>query len=191
MAETTNTANADIGAANAGHPAPVDGGGLSEGAGGDLENRQYVGFWARLGAALIDTIVVHLPVGLVMILLIYGTDIDAIPANVSVRDLPIFIAHGIVEIAFWRWKGATPGKMVIGAKIVDEKTGELPSVFQCIRRYAIFFIGVAAPAFTSNLLPIYSAVLASCVMVAISKKKQGLHDGLAGTVVIKVPKKQQ
>lgn len=171
-------------------------GGLPDGADGDDSGgRQYVGFWARVGAFIIDLIVVYLPVGTPVVLLIYGIDVfETDDPEDSPLDILIYISQAIATIAFWRWKGATPGKMIIGAKIVDDKTGELPSLLQCIKRYAIFLLVASVPVSSVPLLAVaLSAIMTvSCVWVAFDKKKQGLfHDKLAGTVVIKVNKKSK
>jgi len=62
--------------------------------------------------------------------------------------------------------------MAISAKIVDAKTGEQPSTAQFIGRYFAYFISV---------LPLCLGM----VWVAFDMRKQGWHDKLAGTVVVR------
>ena len=61
--------------------------------------------------------------------------------------------------------------MVIGAKIVDAKTGA-PSTGQLIGRYFGYYV---------SILPFFLGI----VWVGIDAKKQGFHDKLAGTVVVR------
>ena len=75
-------------------------------------------------------------------------------------------------IAFWHYRSATPGKMVIHARIVDARTGEPPSVGQLIGRYLGYFV---------STLPFFLGL----IWVGIDARKQGWHDKLARTVVIR------
>ena len=73
---------------------------------------------------------------------------------------------------FWkRWRGATPGKKLVHIKIVDAKTFKDITNTQAITRS----FGYLASTFS---------FLIGFLMVGIRKDKRGLHDLLAGTVVI-------
>jgi uncharacterized RDD family membrane protein YckC len=78
----------------------------------------------------------------------------------------------IVVIVFWLQKQATPGKMMLSLRIVDATTGNKPSTGQCMGRYFAYFVSV---------LPLCLGL----IWVAFDKKKQGWHDKLAGTVVVR------
>jgi uncharacterized RDD family membrane protein YckC len=56
-------------------------------------------------------------------------------------------------------------------KIVDAKTGADPSVTQCLLRFLGYFVSI----FT----------LLGFLAIATDSRKQGWHDKIAGTVVIK------
>lgn len=56
--------------------------------------------------------------------------------------------------------------------IVDEKTGGKPSTGQFVGRYLAYYI---------SMLPLFLGI----IWVGIDKRKQGWHDKLAGTVVLK------
>jgi len=90
--------------------------------------------------------------------------------------VPDFIVNWIfplvATVVFWVYKSATPGKMALKAKVVDARTGYTPTVKQSIIRYIGYYI---------SLLPIGLGFL----WVGWDKKKQGWHDKLAGTVVIR------
>lgn len=140
---------------------------------------QYVGFWARVGAAIIDSVI--LLVVLTPLLAVLGlspdikTDEEGLPligpeywTSVSVNQL---IAAGIV-IAFWLWKMATPGKMAIGAVIVDANTLAKPSAGTFVLRYLGYFV---------STIPLGLGLL----WVGWDPRKQGWHDKIASTVVVK------
>ena len=138
----------------------------------------YVGFWMRVVAAIIDTIAIGIVVWLVIRVL--GLEVNTDPStgmpnidadywqNLGANQL---LSAGAI-VAFWIWKGATPGKMVIGAVIVDAQTLDKPSTGQLIGRYLGYFL---------STLPLGLGLL----WVGFDKRKQGWHDKLAGTVVIK------
>lgn len=83
-----------------------------------------------------------------------------------------YIFPAIVVLVFWKYKSATPGKMVFGAKIIDAKTGETPSTGKLIGRYLAYYI---------SALPL----LLGMFWVGWDKRKQGWHDKLAGTLVVR------
>jgi uncharacterized RDD family membrane protein YckC len=131
---------------------------------------EYVGFWARVGASLIDTVlmvIVLVPIGRIFL------SGDAMlhwdnPANIMVNG----VLPAIAVVVFWIYRQATPGKMAIGAKIVDEKTLGKPSTGQLIGRYLAYYV---------STIPL----LLGLIWVGIDARKQGWHDKLAGTLVIR------
>lgn len=137
---------------------------------------RYVGFWPRVGAALIDSILILL-VTSPLLVAIYGLAYFEQDAEGSFIKGPAdfiisWFLPALISIAFWLRKQATPGKMAISAKVVDAKTGGTLSVGQSLLRYLGYFVA---------LLPLGLGIL----WVAFDARKQGWHDKLAGTVVIK------
>ena len=131
---------------------------------------QYVGFWARVGASLIDWVLMVIVLVPVVMILGIGYDWDDIysPKNIFVNG----VLPAVAVILFWIWRQATPGKMAIGAKIVDAKTGGKPSTGQFIGRYLCYYL-------SSLLLGL------GFIWVAFDSRKQGWHDKLAGTLVVR------
>ena len=137
---------------------------------------QYVGFWARVGAAVIDTILIVL-ITSPLLVSVYGWAYYGMDAKSSFVKGPAdfvisWILPAVVSIWFWLRKQATPGKMAISAKVVDAKTGATLTVRQSIGRYLGYFV---------STLPLGLGIF----WVAFDSRKQGWHDKLAGTVVIK------
>ena len=138
---------------------------------------EYVGFWARVGAALIDTFWVSVLLA-PLLLVLYGANYFSLEHLLSGEtDLKeTLISYGlpaVLIIAFWRRKLATPGKMVIGAQIVDARTLGKPTLGQLVIRYLGYFI---------STIPLGLGL----IWVAFDPRKQGWHDKLANTVVIRV-----
>ena len=72
----------------------------------------------------------------------------------------------------WIIIASTPGKLIFGAYIVDAKTLKRASTSQLIIRYLSYYV---------SLIPLGLGFL----WIAFDPRKQGWHDKLAGTVVIK------
>lgn len=136
---------------------------------------EYVGFWPRVGASLIDGLVVIL-VTYPLLYFVYGEAYFTVESDGPFRGLPDFIISMLLPFAgvvlFWLKRQATPGKMVVAARVVDAETGKTLTVGQAVGRYLGYI--VAALPFGLGLL-----------WVAFDRKKQGWHDKMAGTVVVR------
>jgi len=134
---------------------------------------EYAGFWLRVGAALIDTVLVSF-LTIPLVRMIYGDDdgMSGLMFRGTADILISFVLPAAAVIAFWVARGATPGKMAISAQVVDARTGGKPSTGQAIGRYLGYYV---------STIPFGLGLL----WVGIDPKKQGWHDKLAGTVVIR------
>lgn len=138
-----------------------------------VSDLEYAGFWLRVGAAAIDSALV----AVIIVPLMWwaygeryflGPDPLMGPADVLIR----YVLPAVLVIAFWLYKLATPGKMAISATIVDARTGRRPSAGQLVIRYFGYFV---------STLPLGLGL----IWVAFDSRKQGWHDKLAGTVVVR------
>ena len=138
-----------------------------------MEDLEYAGFWVRTGAALIDTILMVI-ITMPALTLIYGSRYWSSDSFLlGFWDLALnYILPAIAVILFWIYKSATPGKMSLKLSIVDAKTGGKPSTGKLVGRYFAYFI---------SMIPLFLGI----IWVGIDKRKQGLHDKLAGTVVVR------
>jgi len=134
---------------------------------------EYVGFWSRMLASMVDTVLLTLVIIPVMLAL-YG--------SAYWEDERLFKGYGgvlfewilpiIAVLIFWQVKQSTPGKMLIGAKIVDATTGENPQPAQLIVRYVGYYVSLLGFGL-------------GFIWIAFDKRKQGWHDKMAGTVVVR------
>jgi uncharacterized RDD family membrane protein YckC len=138
-----------------------------------MNEQEYAGFWIRTGAVIIDTILVLIII-LPTLTAIYGKDYWVSDSLIQgFWDMLFnFILPAIAVIFFWIYKSATPGKMATKLTIVDAKTGGKPSTGQFIGRYLGYYV---------SMIPFFLGF----IWVGIDKRKQGWHDKLAGTVVIR------
>ena len=133
----------------------------------------YAGFWIRIGATLIDAALLAV-IAYPILLSAYGWEYFESESLIHgpLDFLVSWVFPAIAVITFWIFKSATPGKMAIGARIVDARTAERPSNAQFIGRYFAYFV---------SALPIGLGI----VWVGFDARKQGWHDKLAGTVVVR------
>ena len=134
---------------------------------------EYVGFWPRVGAAIIDTVLV-LFITLPLLTAIYGSSYWT--SDKFIQGPADFLISWVLPAAayVWLWvaRGQTPGKMAIGAQIVDAQSGELISIGKAVGRYLSYFISAIG-------------LCIGYIWVGLDPKKQGWHDHIAGTVVIR------
>ena len=143
-----------------------------------MNEQEYAGFWIRTGAAIMDTILMLIIITPI-VTAIYGTDywLNESFVNGFWDVILNYIFPAIAVIVFWVYKSATPGKMATRLTIVDAKTGGKPSTGQFIGRYLGYYV---------SMIPLFLGI----IWVGIDKRKQGWHDKLAGTVVIKSNKSE-
>lgn len=134
---------------------------------------EYVGFWPRFGASMIDTVLLLVIIWPILIAF-YGE--SYLLSETLIHGPMDFIMNwvfpAVAVIIFWVVKQATPGKMAVSSKIVDARTGNAASTGQLIGRYLAYYL---------SLIPLGLGFF----WVAFDKRKQGWHDKLAGTVVVR------
>ena len=133
----------------------------------------YTGFWARVFASAVDTALLAL-VTYPLLVSMYG--LDSVLAGPTTDEPLSLLISWVLPIAIvvlcWIYKQATPGKMLIASKIVDAKTGGKPSVKQYFVRYVGYLLA---------LVPLGLGV----IWVAWDPRKQGWHDKMASTLVVR------
>ena len=135
---------------------------------------EYAGFWIRVWASLIDSLLLSVIIG-PLLWAIYGkgyftgqfTGLVAGPADLLLS----WVLPAVAAILFWLARQATPGKMVVGATIVDAASGGPLSPRQSLLRYLGYYL---------SLLPLGLGFF----WIAWDDRKQGWHDKLAGTLVV-------
>ncbi len=142
----------------------------------DASEFEYAGFWIRVWASIIDSVLVMVII-FPILTAIYGGSYWLDPRWIKgpLDFIVSYILPAIGIVLFWISRQATPGKMAIGAQIVDAKTGGKPSTGQLLARYAGYY---------ASIFPLFIGL----IWVAFDSRKQGWHDKLAGTVVIRKKK---
>lgn len=138
----------------------------------------YVGFWKRVAASIADTVAVFALI-LPLLIGIYGTGYFRNTQGFVAGPMDFILQYvlpAVLVIVLWKRFGATPGKMLISARVVDAKTLGPISTRQAIVRYIGYFV---------SMIPF----MLGFIWVAFDRRKQGWHDKIAGTVVIEVEEK--
>ena len=143
------------------------------------EEVTYAGFWVRLAAYLIDSLIVFL--GLLVVRLILSGVVSAAKDTVlggnllfqyNLKDIVLYILEALYFILFTYYTGTTLGKKVMNLKVVRADGEDKLSLFTVIYRETIgrFLCSVIAGI--------------GYLMVGIDSEKRGLHDILCDTRVI-------
>jgi uncharacterized RDD family membrane protein YckC len=128
----------------------------------------YMGFWIRLAAAVIDYLVISVSSSLFSLTL----NVLALPSQVGVFLLfPVFWLYHWLFIGL---KGQTLGKMAFGIKVVNDDSGSVPGLGRAALR--------EIPGKILSTIALHLGFL----WVIWDKRKQGWHDKIAGTCVLKV-----
>jgi uncharacterized RDD family membrane protein YckC len=141
---------------------------------------EYAGFWRRFLAAVIDGLILNTASSAIVVLLIiiavaigkmsqpeYGT---------LLFENTLFITNigGLFYyLFFWLRGGRTPGKMALGVRVVTVDGNNI-SLGRAILRYFGYLVS----------WPLTLGI--GYLWITWDRKKQGLHDKIAGTCVIKV-----
>jgi len=142
---------------------------------------EYAGFWRRLAAVLLDSLLV-MALTAPLLYLIYGHDyffwlfrhgdlfnVYGAWDLILTRVLPI-----LALLICWRTLGATPGKLLMSCRIVDSQTLTTPSPIKAVTRLLCYSV---------SSLPLYLGFF----WIGWDKRKQGFHDKMAKTLVLYTP----
>ena len=137
---------------------------------------EYAGFWIRVVASIIDSILIA--IAFIPITLIFGV------GTTQVSEAGFYSAYFLNSDWFWQLVSAafyifcwakfagTPGKRLLRLKVLNEKDGERITVGQGVIRYI-------------GYIPACLCLFIGVIWVAFDDKKQGWHDKLAKTVVVR------
>jgi len=124
-----------------------------------------VGFWLRLGATVLDLIIIGIVTGMAEHLF---RVVNIHPGG----GFPLWVA--VYHVIFWATKGTTIGGIICGLKVVRIDDRPVDWGVAIVRGLSAFLsFAVAGIGF---------------IWVAFDDEKQSWHDKIAGTTIVKVPK---
>ncbi len=146
--------------------------------GGLSKGFQYAGFWIRFLARLLDGLILYiviLPVTLLLLGRSAFTRTEDLPSAADAALHVVLIVFQIslsaaYEVWFLTRYGATPGKMVIGKKVVTADGAPL-SIGRALGRYFATWLS-------------YFTLMIGFIMAAFDEEKRALHDRICDTRVV-------
>ncbi len=129
---------------------------------------ELVGFWRRVLAQLLDLFWL-LPLSVVLGTV--GSLVNGGELSLG-GELMANLIGALLVLMFWVERGGTPGKLVLGYRIVDAETGGPPPMNRLVLRY----IGYLVSAIPLGL---------GYIWVLWDPRRQGWHDKMAGTLVVR------
>jgi uncharacterized RDD family membrane protein YckC len=130
---------------------------------------QLAGFGVRLLAQIIDLFWL---VPLSVLLEVVGSLVNGGAISWG-GEMMASIICALIVILFWVERQGTPGKLVLGLRVVDAETGGTPPIGRLVMRYVGYLVS-ALPLCLGYLWALWDG------------RRQGWHDKMAGTVVVKV-----
>ncbi|WP_018875421.1 MULTISPECIES: RDD family protein [unclassified Thioalkalivibrio] len=154
---------------------------MAAGAGGHdgppEDRAAYGGFWVRVGAYLVDGVIIGVPQIVAQAVIspetmaVRGPDEPVPPAEVA-----WFLVNMLVAWLYWagmhssRYQ-ATLGKMVFGLRVVDFNGERISFLRATGRHFATILSGMI--------------LMIGYIMVAFTRRRQALHDLIAQTLVVR------
>jgi uncharacterized RDD family membrane protein YckC len=157
---------------------------------GPAPGLRYGGFWIRFAAYLIDAALLNVPLYAVLFALfapqlvhiscnnyspIYGNGYfcsGTFTGFFWLGVVAVQVVHAVYFVLMWSLSGSTLGQKPFGLRVVDEKNGARIS----LRKGALRFLGYIVSGLVFNL---------GYMWAGWDPRKQGWHDKIAGTLVVR------
>jgi uncharacterized RDD family membrane protein YckC len=138
---------------------------------------QLAGFWRRFVAYIIDAIIFGIVAGIIELIIaaIVRTS-GADTAGVTVRGGLVSLVVGLLYFGYlWSRNGQTIGYMALGLRLV-RADGQPVTFVGAMLRYLLIYLS-----FAICLIP----AIISAFMIGLGQRKQGIHDLILGTLVVR------
>jgi uncharacterized RDD family membrane protein YckC len=154
---------------------------------------KFAGFWRRLVAYIVDYTIINIIFFILAIIVTIAFILGSLsgnsrnwmadlanPAHLTFLVLPAMVFYIAISIAYFTYfhgiKGRTPGKMLLGLKVLSTDG-------------TLIGFGIA---FLRSVGYLVSSILyIGFIWAAFDRRKQGWHDKIAGTVVVILPRENQ
>jgi uncharacterized RDD family membrane protein YckC len=144
---------------------------------GPMPGWHYAGFWVRFLAVLLDAILLGIVTA--PLVPVWGPQVTftgtgtAGAFQVNAQANAIGGLLGLIYFTgMWAWRGQTVGMMPFNLQVVGVADGKKIDVFRGLLRYVGFIV---------SIIPIFIGL----IWAAFDARKQGWHDKIASTVVIR------
>jgi uncharacterized RDD family membrane protein YckC len=145
--------------------------------------------WHRIGARIIDGFIVGIAAFVIVIALVIGTfDADTDDArDIAGPLIAVGLLAVIYEVAFIALKGATPGKMIVGIRVIRQDGTSPPGWQAAILRYlpnAVGAVPARGPISVIAGLLSFGLLVTSLVFLFSDRYRRTVNDRLAKTYVV-------
>jgi uncharacterized RDD family membrane protein YckC len=139
----------------------------------------YGGFWIRFVALLLDAIILGVISAALAPIFGVGSMITTTAGGTAVQINYTYNAIGallglLYFIGFWSFRGQTPGMIPFRLRVAKATDGSRPDWVISLLRYVGLII---------SIIPFFLGL----IWAAFDSRKQGWHDKIAGTVVVRDP----
>jgi uncharacterized RDD family membrane protein YckC len=148
----------------------------------------YGGFWIRVGARMIDGLVLGVPFLILAAVLVPNlikaqrSAPNSVPTGFATFGLTFFLFYFVLaicyEVLFLKYRGATPGKMACGLKVVRSDGSGLEWGVS-IGRFVMWNLVTSGIPYINFVL-----MLISGIMAGTDGEKRALHDRVCDTRVV-------
>jgi uncharacterized RDD family membrane protein YckC len=134
-----------------------------------IESQQIIqpaGFWVRLGASILDGLIIGIPLSILAYMITGDMAGDDWFTNL------LSLAYGVIVPVVWY--GYTVGKRIVGIRIVKlngEQVGYGTMLMRAVVASLVYVVTVGL------------GLIVSAIMVGIREDKRSIHDFIAGTYV--------
>jgi uncharacterized RDD family membrane protein YckC len=140
---------------------------------------EYAGFWPRLGAFLIDALLLSMILRILFPFQGFYSNLwhfepawYLVPL-MAISNVVSTVSTVAYSVAFWTWRGQTPGKIAMNIKILRADGTNINFGYSLLRYLGYIVCGLMLGA--------------GFLWIAFDSRKQGIHDKIADTVVVKLP----
>ena len=143
---------------------------------GPAQGLRYAGFWVRFVAFILDAIVLGV-ITTALAPLVSGGDVvtttsgGVVTINYTANAIGLLIDL-VYFVGFWTWRGQSPGMIPFNMRIVLAADGGKVDVVRSLLRYVGLIISIVI-------------LFLGVIWIAFDRRKQGWHDKIAGTVVVR------
>ncbi|MDJ0389763.1 RDD family protein [Roseomonas sp. E05] len=142
-------------------------------------SQHYAGFGRRFLAQVIDGLLLGVAALLLEGVQGFSRALQGLPLGEDglslASDLMVQVILALIVLLFWAARQATPGKLLLGLRIVDARTGGRPPFPRMLARYFGYIL---------STLPLGLGYF----WMLWDRRRQCWHDKLGGTVVLRLPR---
>ena len=149
--------------------------------GAEERTQEVASIGQRVAGALIDGLLISMVVVIPLLLgFVTWERLERdVPESIVLGLFSFSAIYTIVPTAIW---GQTAGKLAVGARVVTVADGSVPGWWRSVMRWTLPGLAGRLP---------YVGLWVSVVIIATvigDPRRRGLHDRLAGTIVLRVPR---